>query len=643
MPPKKKGKGKKKSKKELEKERLLEEERLRAEEEARLAEQQRKELELRESQQREALEALFRQEQERFKTEAEALASLMESQLAELTAVDEERHREMEWQTLLECRPLPNPQKEREVNTYLDLWSAEDLNIEEGSPLVPLFSELPAAEILCSQIEQELSGAGANDDAYKNRLTQHLLRLRTLIHDKWDSATSQILQHVDQFSREPNENFQLAATTQDYAFGVWGNLTKNPRYKTIEFAERKLTTSLPKPLVLSNVAIRMLLESSFSAPVPYEKQNGSRNLSVIGPVLLFDLLEMPDPAKTVDTWTIRPILSKQGKPKRISYPFKKDLTEVPEEEQEEAADASIWPMLVTYSLDPGCFANADAATVRWWNEEEKMWDDEGISDVEIEADAGLVKFRTIHFAPTATVQGTYAEFPLRDWDIHPSGPNSAIIHIRGTLSDIKIEIGEGNCRLMSPHSEYTESHLGDRWMSPPMLFKTLSRMGLKFIGPTSMKGVEIADLILKNPAVEDMCIIGIGAFASHLAFRRSPSNRHMSSSKCVFQFRPYEAEDEWPLPDEAEWQSVVFDVNWRVGEATQAAGFIASHGQAITDSTTFIVNSEDNKGTIHSTTYHLLQESIASPKGTDSSPESSPLFSKTVRQILGITRLMCFS
>lgn len=54
----------------------------------------------------------------------------------------------------------------------------------------------------------------------------------------------------------------------------------------------------------------MLLESSFSATAPYEKQEFGINMSVIGPVLQFDLIEMPDLPKTVDGWTIRPSMAK---------------------------------------------------------------------------------------------------------------------------------------------------------------------------------------------------------------------------------------------------------------------------------------------------------------------------------------------
>ncbi|TPX57393.1 hypothetical protein PhCBS80983_g03887 [Powellomyces hirtus] len=653
MGPKKKEK--KKSKKELEKERLLEEERLQAEEEARIAEQLRKELELKQRLQREALEALFAQEHDRFEAETAELGRIMETRSARLMSIIEAKERELE--SYLECRKMPNPKNERDLNTYLIQWAKETPEEEAVPSLLPLFIELPPAEQLCSEIEQQLyGGLDAQKESTFKSLTAHLLRVRELIHAKWDAATSQILQHIDQFAREPNENFQLASRTHNYVFGIWGNLTKNPRHKVIDFADLKMSTTLPKPLVLANVSIRMLLESGFTAITPYEQQStAGPPMSVIGPILNFDLIEMPDPPKTVDTWTIRPMLAKEGKITTLPYPFKKETTEddedakAAEEDAEEpltpttAAASDIWPMLVSFQVDAGCLLHQESATIRWWNEATNVWDEEGISDIEIDKETSIVKFRTIHFAPTAMVQYTYAELPYADWSIRPTSPNHATLHIRGVLNDIQIDIGEGQCRLISPRTEFTDEHLGTRWTSPTILFRRLSRMGANFRAPTSLRGVEIDDLILKNPAVEELCMSAISLTARSIAFRRSPANHNLASSKCVFQFRAYSHETEsWPLPEEAEWQSVFFDSAWKIGETPQPAGFVVKPGTEINESTTYdAASAAETTEKLHATPYHLLT-SVA-PEDASAVDESRILFARTMAQVLGITRVLSFS
>ena len=69
----------------------------------------------------------------------------------------------------------------------------------------------------------------------------------------------------------------------------------------------------------------------------------------------------------------------------MTYPFKKPPTIDPaEEEAEGGADATAWPLQLTYTTVPNSFVRKEAATVKWWNEETKGWDDEGISGVEID-------------------------------------------------------------------------------------------------------------------------------------------------------------------------------------------------------------------------------------------------------------------
>lgn len=193
------------------------------------------------------------------------------------------------------------------------------------------------------------------------------------------------------------------------------------RFKMIEFAEQKMSASLPKPLALSNVAIRMLFQSGTSSSVLFEdtistsassssSSSSSNNsykalMSVVGGVLYLDLAEFPELPKTVDTWTIRQskiilsivifdlyifathiilVLSPSGGLKRLAYPFKKLVTDQADDDETNADAAITWPTLVTYHIPPETFLNPSNATVRYYNDETKSWEDDNITDVEID-------------------------------------------------------------------------------------------------------------------------------------------------------------------------------------------------------------------------------------------------------------------
>jgi hypothetical protein len=123
---------------------------------------------------------------------------------------------------------------------------------------------------------------------------------------KCDKVTSFIFQHMDVFNLEPTENFMVSKKDDTHSLLLWGNTTKNPRYKSIDMPESILSMSIPKPLSLANVGVRLFLDSHCDASVAFEEQSGDRHMSVVGSVLYLDLVELPDMAKTVDKWTLRP-------------------------------------------------------------------------------------------------------------------------------------------------------------------------------------------------------------------------------------------------------------------------------------------------------------------------------------------------
>ncbi len=129
--------------------------------------------------------------------------------------------------------------------------------------------------------------------------------------------------------------------------------------------------------------------------------------------------------------------------------------------------------------------------------------------------------------------------------------------------------------------------------------------------------------------------------ASSLQFRRSPSNKLVSSSKCVFQFR-----ENVPTEDpEAGWKSIVFDGNYRVKEETFAIGFIPADNN-VTDDVKIkpdepdaTIVTKDTHIQVRSSPYHLLRQEDDTKRGE----ASSAVFMRTVSQVLSATRVLCFS
>ena len=110
------------------------------------------------------------------------------------------------------------------------LWSEEGLHFDEIPSYTAIYSQLPNALNLLKQLEMEraeLIDQGFDDRASK--IYGYMADLVGILIKKWDHATQEILQHVDLYARESTENFQIEGEQDGFRYGLWANLTKNPR------------------------------------------------------------------------------------------------------------------------------------------------------------------------------------------------------------------------------------------------------------------------------------------------------------------------------------------------------------------------------------------------------------------------------
>lgn len=287
--------------------------------ESRLAEiRAKKEREIREQKEREALEQLFKQvgelfvyisqESERLLKEEADLKELNQMKSSQLVTLQYEREEEFNWRQHLTCSRLPDSRVERDVNTYISLLEEESVVIEGDPSYSKLLDLLPSILELTKGLEnrmcQEIDEQNSKE---ASRLRAQLRHVSKATMEKFDKLTAYIIQRIDHFSREANENFQLEVSGSNFHLGLWGNVTKNPRFKIIDFPDIKVSASLPKPLALSNVAVRMLINSNNGISTIYEEPHldSKLHMSPVGGVLLLDLVELPDLPKAIDSWTIR--------------------------------------------------------------------------------------------------------------------------------------------------------------------------------------------------------------------------------------------------------------------------------------------------------------------------------------------------
>ncbi|KAI9138734.1 hypothetical protein BKA69DRAFT_1089659 [Paraphysoderma sedebokerense] len=612
-------KKKKKSKKEIEAERLAAEDaRRQAEEALRLEELRRqKEREEKEKKERDAQEVLLSQEIANFQKQLDELAIIQNLNNAHVRLKDQKLIEEQDWFNFINCSNIPNPRIERDTTTYLSVWNGYRV-VEAEPTLNELKKALSEAEELTSAIITQYCVSLSNGDHNTvQRLVAQLRMLRSMVLSKWDAVTLNILQNTDYFPREPNENFQYFADMYPhYLYGVWGNLIKNSRHKSVCFSDNPhFSLQLPRPIALANVGIRMLYYTGVAEGLVFchtptidrlsrSDENNSKkcSMSVIGGVLYFDLVELPEPPKVVEFWTLRPVFPSTGNLRRLPYPFSRLVSDKgkplptdtttdsnltrsdPVSQKDFTAETDLststpnsngskpaasqnsgmrsgevsvgMPQIdetsmltVTYPLRSGMFLTPEA-NVMYWDETEKGWKGDGIVSVELGGDRGYVRFKTIHFKPTAIVQPATSQFPYKFWSLQPLSANSCRLKIKGRYHEIELDIDESGVQLkkpLLPELNHTNAHekgierfgAGKREGIQFLLMK-LAQLGLNFM---ALSGDDLGDdgiakgLRPKKQATLSALSDGISLCCSAFAFKKSDCNLKAGPSACAVEVK----------------------------------------------------------------------------------------------------------
>ncbi|XP_070553160.1 dynein axonemal intermediate chain 7-like isoform X10 [Ptychodera flava] len=154
------------------------------------------------------------------------------------------------------CDGSPDPTIPGEINTYMNLWKEDDSKndiesvLKESQLTHSLIGEL--SFLLDDTPEEELSEKDAVN--YK----QTILELETLLAEKLDIATVDLLKDAASMADQETSNLQLVQQNERILLMLWGNLSKNPRFKTFEFEEQNFGFELTKQLASLDIAIRIM-------------------------------------------------------------------------------------------------------------------------------------------------------------------------------------------------------------------------------------------------------------------------------------------------------------------------------------------------------------------------------------------------
>ncbi|XP_060135179.1 dynein axonemal intermediate chain 7 isoform X4 [Zootoca vivipara] len=261
-PKKKKSGGGKKKLSKAEKMRLLREEeerRLLEEEQARIRAELEEAARLeRERIEREKTERLEAKDQERRGIELSELSVLEENFLT--AAQWKSKYRALaQWNHYTGCDGSPDPTIPQEINTFMSLWKEDPNNdiqlvIAKGNKVLELIEKLeffimdtPFHELSVKHVAQ---------------YTETIQQLQSLLHDKYNAATEQMLREASSYAESESGNMEVVIKEQNVTLCIWANLKKVPKFRSQIFHDDQREPwngfELPKSLAICDVAVRIL-------------------------------------------------------------------------------------------------------------------------------------------------------------------------------------------------------------------------------------------------------------------------------------------------------------------------------------------------------------------------------------------------
>jgi hypothetical protein len=88
-------------------------------------------------------------------------------------------------------------------------------------------------------------------------------------------------------------------------------------------------------------------------------------------------------------------------------------------------------------------SSLDTISIGWWDEENGVWTDAGVTDQDINLETKVVQFRVTKLAPYAVLLPRNTDFPFSSWFLRCTSDTQAILDVYGKRMDFRFILTGG--------------------------------------------------------------------------------------------------------------------------------------------------------------------------------------------------------
>ncbi|BBN15262.1 cancer susceptibility candidate protein 1 [Marchantia polymorpha subsp. ruderalis] len=461
---------------------------------------------------KETHDAWVKAEEDRLTAERNSMKEFYDWRKAEIIRIEAEAKEASDWKRYLESSRLPHASNEAALNTFLDVMRETfDQELEPlMETLIDIFMVATGAEEICLTREQKGDAEGVA--IYRS----YMQRLYDLADWRLDQTTAYLLHRSHEYWRDKQQNI-FCAKAQNWKLAFWINHPKNPRFRMLDLPEVDVAMNLPKQFALANVAIR--LQHRMADPITKSKNS----YMAIGGTFVIDVLGIPPPSKIVKNWTLDQVSSTLSSLIRIGYP-------IPVIGQATPAPGAVLPIGVVFFL-PDYIIHLNAnPEVGWWDEEEEIWQTDGVTDILYEADSRKVSIQTTKAKTLAVIHNRVRQFPYLSWNIRPISEQGAVMTLVTPLLTFTIEIGIGWCKLLAPVFSECTSFAAEE-VPPKVMLKRFSKCGIHLL--PSDDDAEHIKATVKDGELERFTCLDMAFAAPAFTIASSKWNISLDKDHCL--------------------------------------------------------------------------------------------------------------
>lgn len=420
------------------------------------------------------------------------------------------------------------------MNDYLNTLKeteARPLGAEEA-----LRAAIDNESVVAETRERIFSAQSSGDAEVAEHYEQKIKSFQQASSDMIDRAAAHLLQHAEDYLDEQNE-VHICKEVQNFKFGMWVNLFKNPRMKVIDFPSLSISAEVPKSIALSSTAMRFL-----SLPFDEYSKRSTNDLVAVGNIFVAEILALPAAPKRTKGWVMRQVTPLLHNVQRLPYPIPPaGATTVTAVEGGGVPGAQggdeVPPIRITLPISKGIVVLDDCPKFGWWDEHGESWRTDGISDVQFDSETFSLSFNTVCLTKFALLQSRVFLMPYESWFLCPQGGKDGdklllTLTVKNFSESFQFEASNGQVSLLKPELPQAAEFLR-KPMGPRSLLHRLQQIGLNLLPLEN--DAQYVEAGLKSAEVETLACNDVAMLAGGFLIASSKWNRGAGETTCMYR------------------------------------------------------------------------------------------------------------